>query len=215
MTEVEWRTCEDPRQLLNFLKRKTSDRKLRLFACACCNLYSSNFRDESEMQALEVAERYAEGLANEAEREEACHAVFENTMDEEGNFSCTVEATAPDAFVAARGVCHFAQNLAHFGQLTTRDIIEELRPLAVLLHDVCGNPFRRFQVSPSWLCWNAGTVRRIAQALYEERAFDRMPILADALEDASCDNADILAHCRGPWPHVRGCWVVDLLLGKK
>ena len=56
---------------------------------------------------------------------------------------------------------------------------------------------------------------RIAQAIYDKRAFDRMPILADALEDAGCDNADILAHCRGPNEHVRGCWVVDLILGKQ
>ena len=65
------------------------------------------------------------------------------------------------------------------------------------------------------MAWNAGTVRRIAQAIYDDRAFDRMPILADALEDAGCDNADILNHCRESREHVRGCWVVDLLLGKE
>jgi hypothetical protein len=55
----------------------------------------------------------------------------------------------------------------------------------------------------------------LAQAIYDDRAFDRLPILADALEEAGCDTADILAHCRGPGPHVRGCWVVDLILGKQ
>ena len=64
------------------------------------------------------------------------------------------------------------------------------------------------------VAWNDGTVRKIAQAIYDERAFDRLPILADALEDAGCDNADILNHCRNGGEHVRGCWVVDLLLGK-
>ena len=58
-------------------------------------------------------------------------------------------------------------------------------------------------------------VVKIAQGIYDERAFDRLPILADALEDAGCDNADILAHLRSPGPHVRGCWAVDLILGKK
>ena len=62
--------------------------------------------------------------------------------------------------------------------------------------------------------WNDGTVHRVAQAIYDERAFERMPILADALEDAGCDNADILNHCRNGGEHVRGCWVIDLLLGK-
>jgi hypothetical protein len=63
--------------------------------------------------------------------------------------------------------------------------------------------------------WLSSTVVSLAQTVYAERAFDRLPILADALEEAGCDNADILAHCRGDEPHVRGCWVVDLILGKE
>jgi hypothetical protein len=70
-------------------------------------------------------------------------------------------------------------------------------------------------ITPAWAAWNDGTIPKLAQAIYEERAFDRLPILADALEEAGCDNADILAHCRQPGPHVRGCWVVDLLVGKE
>jgi hypothetical protein len=70
-------------------------------------------------------------------------------------------------------------------------------------------------VNSAWLLWNAATVWKIAQAIYDDRAFDCLPILADALEEAGCDNADILDHCRGPGPHVRGCWVVDMLLGKE
>ena len=62
--------------------------------------------------------------------------------------------------------------------------------------------------------WVTPTVRALAEGIYADRAFDRLPILADALQDAGCDDADVLAHCRGPWPHVRGCWVVDLVLGK-
>jgi hypothetical protein len=63
--------------------------------------------------------------------------------------------------------------------------------------------------------WLAPMVTKLALAIYEERAFDRMPILADALEDAGCTNQDILEHCRGGGDHVRGCWVVDLLLAKE
>lgn len=69
-------------------------------------------------------------------------------------------------------------------------------------------------LDPAWLAWNNATVPRLAEAIYTDRVFDRMPILADALEDAGCHDAEILAHCRGPGPHVQGCWVVDLLLGK-
>jgi hypothetical protein len=94
-----------------------------------------------------------------------------------------------------------------------------------LLRDVTGNLFnplppkrgkKKWQEQwRSWLAWNDGTIVKLAQAIYDERAFDRLPVVADALEEASCTNADILAHCRGPGPHVRGCWAVDLILGKE
>jgi hypothetical protein len=89
---------------------------------------------------------------------------------------------------------------------------DELLPI---LRDIFGNPFRPITINPAWLSWNEGTIPKIAQAIYDERAFDRMPILADALEEAGCTNADILSHCRQPGEHVRGCWVVDLILGKE
>jgi hypothetical protein len=79
------------------------------------------------------------------------------------------------------------------------------------LRDIFGNPFKPVSVDRAWLTSN---VIGLAETIYADRAFDRLPILADALEDAGCDNADILNHCRQPGEHVRGCWVVDLVLGK-
>ena len=78
-----------------------------------------------------------------------------------------------------------------------------------------GSKARPARVDPACLAWDAVVVPGIARGIYDERAFERMPILADALEDAGCGDADILAHCRSDWPHVRGCWVVDLLRGQK
>ncbi|MBN9122373.1 MAG: hypothetical protein J0I06_25070 [Planctomycetes bacterium] len=78
------------------------------------------------------------------------------------------------------------------------------------MREVFGNPFRPVDVSP----WLTSDVVALARGIYDERAFDRMPILADALQDAGCDNVNVLDHCRGPGEHVRGCWVIDLLLGK-
>ena len=75
-------------------------------------------------------------------------------------------------------------------------------------------PTERDSVS-SWLAWNDGAIRKMAQVIYDDRAFDRLPLLADALDDAGCTDAAILGHCRGGGEHVRGCWVVDLLLGKQ
>jgi hypothetical protein len=80
-----------------------------------------------------------------------------------------------------------------------------------LLRCVAGDPFRPVACDPGW---RTADVVSLARGIYDERAFDRLPILADALQDAGCDNADVLGHCRGPGPHVRGCWVVDLVLGK-
>jgi hypothetical protein len=80
------------------------------------------------------------------------------------------------------------------------------------LRDIFGSPSRLVMIDRHWL---TPTVVALVQAIYSDRSFDRMPILADALEDAGCTNADILSHCRGPRPHVLGCWVMDLLLGKE
>jgi hypothetical protein len=91
----------------------------------------------------------------------------------------------------------------------------ERRSQCDLLRDLFGNPFRPMMVEPAWLDWNDGCVAKLARAIYEERKYQDMKILGDALEEAGCGNPDILAHCRQPGEHVRGCWVVDLLLGLK
>jgi hypothetical protein len=92
----------------------------------------------------------------------------------------------------------------------------------VLIRDVFGNPFRSVTISPAVLAWNDSTVVRLAQAAYEARQLPAgtlddggLAVLADALDESGCTDTDILGHLRGPGPHVRGCWVVDLLLGKK
>jgi hypothetical protein len=85
---------------------------------------------------------------------------------------------------------------------------------ASLLREIVGNPLNPVARNLAWLAWNDGAVPKLAHDIYEERRFEDLPILADALEEAGCANADILAHCRQPGAHVRGCWVLDLLLGK-
>ena len=87
-------------------------------------------------------------------------------------------------------------------------------PRGWLVREIVGNPFHPVTVSTAWLVWDGGTVPRLAQAIYADRAFDRLPVRADALEDAGCTDTRLLAHCRSGGQHVRGCWAVDLLLGK-
>jgi hypothetical protein len=91
----------------------------------------------------------------------------------------------------------------------------EEKQQAALLRDIVGNPFRPAAVEAGWLAWNGGTIRKLAQAIYDQRAFDGLPVLADALEEAGCTDAEILGHLRGPGPHARGCRVLDAILGKE
>jgi hypothetical protein len=91
---------------------------------------------------------------------------------------------------------------------------EHFRSQTDLLRDIFGNPFHSIENNPNLLIWNQGLLSQIAQEIYETRRFGEIPILADALEDAGCRSEAILEHCRSNKPHARGCWVVDLLLGK-
>lgn len=130
-----------------------------------------------------------------------------------------------EAARAAFEVCEAAQNAEtarHTGQVVVYAAVHAApyssdsmkKEQAILLRDIF-NPFRSVTIDERWLAFTSGTVVSLAQAIYTDRTFDRMPILADALEDAGCTNQEILGHCRGPGEHVRGCWVVDLLLGKE
>src|SRR5262245_33627604 len=94
-------------------------------------------------------------------------------------------------------------------ELAGEELPASWRPL---FDDIFGDAFRPVTTDLAWL---TSTVVSLASQMYESRDFGAMPILADALQDAGCDNDDILTHCRGPGPHVRGCWVVDLVLGRE
>jgi hypothetical protein len=114
-------------------------------------------------------------------------------------------ATEASAWAAAAA----ADSRASFGERLRQTRPDLYASLAELLRDVMGNPFRPVSIDPSWM---TPAVLRLAQGIYDDRAFDRLPILADALEDAGCTNAEVLEHCRQPGTHARGCWVVDGLL---
>jgi hypothetical protein len=211
MTESEWLACDDPHLMLHFLSGRADSRKLRLFICACCRRDWHRLTEPRSRRAVEVAERYADCWASERElrvaREEAWVAYSEREAAVlAGHGSSEDLMTAWEAGVAT------ARRVFHPTLAVAAGIGREMWP-CVLLRDIV-NPFRHAAVDRSWLRWDNGTVARVARRVYDERRFDDLPILADALEEAGCTDTDILAHCRGPGPHVRGCWMVDLLLGK-
>jgi hypothetical protein len=184
--------------------------------------------DERSREAIKVAEQYIEGGVSrkmlDAAKQSACDA-FDD--------ACFTSVTSTECREAARAVGHativveiksgeFRPDAwiwaAEDTAWTVRHAIgwDNGSIHAELLRELFGSlPFRSFVPDPGWLVWKDYTVPKLAQVIYDDRAFDRLPILADALEEAGCDNADILDHCRQPGMHVRGCWVTDLILGKK
>ena len=208
-----------------------------LFACACCRQPPLLLADEACRAAVEVTERFADGLARDEERAAAAAVLARS-------YSYTV----PDAVQLGEPVEYLQfdnEQIQHVwltatttGDFRRAGLIANLAALAwaqrpgderhaaatikrarahgqvqcTILRCIVGNPFKPVVLDPRWI---VPTVEQIAKAIDADRAFDRLPMLADALEDAGCDNADILNHCRQPGEHVRGCWVVDLVLGKE
>jgi hypothetical protein len=273
MTEREWLTSEDPQAMLSLLQRMDdlqhrgrlkdqssplliSDRKLRLFACACCRLVWDRITDPRSRAAVEAAERYADG---EATRDEA-EALYRASCDAAAQVSgqgdeisraawAVANGTATDRDVASsvRFVLSYLPLRSAAQAALLREVVSPFRPVT-LPDAICGEcghlfvpahqrwyecpacfskgPFRRGECP-----WLTPTVRGIVTLAYDSRDFAALPVLADALEEAGCDNEEILRHLQG-WekadenthsdnliwvqknrPHVRGCWVLDLLLG--
>jgi hypothetical protein len=216
MTEAEWLACSNPIPMLDSLGDKASDRKVLLFACGCLRQVWPILSDERSRRAVEVAERLVD--AKKAKKRE-----FRNIRLDAERVAQSTSSTCLSAYYAARVAVSLPRRLPFSRRLGARyypgidslvNVLDERLSLGDVLRDVFGNPFHCVTVDPVWLSWNGGTVLNLAQTIYDERRFGDLPILADALEDAGCDNANILSHCRDPGEHSRGCWVVDLLLGK-
>jgi hypothetical protein len=119
---------------------------------------------------------------------------------------------AAERWSAARQEPKSDQELREWFELEKAVDLEQQQVQCAILRDIFGNPFRTVVIDPAWLTPDA---TRLAQVVYAERAFDQLPLLAEALAQLGCDNADLLAHLRGPGPHVRGCWALDAILVKE
>jgi hypothetical protein len=227
MNHGTWLFGDDPERMLDFLGARATERKLMLFAVACCRRVEALLTDRRSRRALDAAERFAYGEADVDELQEAqaaAHAAW--TALPTGVATDRMEAlwvaaraaswTAcrGDAGVSAPAAAHYAA-WANRGGATLCGRSPERAAQAALVRCVFGNPFMPVSLDPAWTAWNDGVVRKLARCIYDERALGRLPLLADALEEAGCDCWEILDHCRGKGPHVRGCWVVDRLLGRE
>jgi hypothetical protein len=244
MTEAEWLTGTDPHLLLECLHGEVSDRKLRLFAAACCRRIWPLLTLGRSRRAVQTSERHADGLAADAELKAAYRpaAWLEDTVVPPWAVQVAAEAAAanatyPDAadgavratlwaLDAAAGAAADAvadppgsEDAAREGDRWFRIFqavrVAEKEAQCRLLRCLVGNPFHPVSASAAWRAWRGGTVVRLAGQMYEARRFADLPVLADALEEAGCADAELLAHCRSGEEHARGCWALDLVLGKQ
>jgi len=224
MIESEWLVCNDPQPMLRHLGCKAGERKRRLFACACCRRAWHLLADSRIRTAVETAERYADKAASETELEDAsdCAEVAYRACNTKAGGHAAAHAVVSSiaggldasrtAVFGAQGIVN-PKDVAESSECERDALDAERAEQTSALRDIVGNPFHSVAVAPTWLTWHGGAVPKMARAIYEGRAFGRMPALAKALERAGCSDAEILAHCRSGDEYVRGCWVVDLVPG--
>jgi hypothetical protein len=211
MTEAEWLTSDDPQSMLWSLQGRASERKLRLFAAACCRKVAHMLTAEGQ-EGIELAERVAEGMASSAERKKGRAKTLQTNWLMDDAFisrrgpakAAVCDALARRAYEAARGAACRTSRMAQGQCHLLRDVFHPYRPVGARLS------------------WMTPTVTSLAQAAYDERALpagslesQRLAVLADALEEGGYADIELLGHLRSPGPHVRGCWALDLVLGKE
>jgi hypothetical protein len=272
MTEAEWAVCQNPDKMLEYLRGRVSDRKLRLFGCGCCRRVWGAIPSDLNREAVMAVERFPEsppseeypgGMFDHPVLNEALSAsssveylpmlaqlvasgfVEAQPMLAKLVASCSVEfqhmlaqppydhrtlPTREPAYWAVKylGRTYYkltpldcAIKVAHYAALSAAAAGMEQTAQAGLLRCIFGNPFPFLRPVALDRSWKTPIALAIAQAAYEDRIVpaghldpDKLAVLADALEDAGCDRAELLGHLRESGPHVRGCWVVDLILGK-
>jgi hypothetical protein len=243
MTEAQWLACADPKEMQAFVRggKKISARQLRLLACVCCRRVWHLLQDERGRHAVEAAESFAEGHIKKkklAAAEGDAEAAYYEALNElrQVNPSASGDDSSPSPAAARLSAMESAcvasmptqEMVAQTSRLVaaaaggvwrTPEREDELKHHADLLRDIAGNIFHRVTAEPHW---RTADVRGLAESAYENRVLPggeleptQLCILADALEDAGCDAEALLAHLRSEGPHVRGCWAVDLILGKR
>ncbi len=214
MTEKEWLGCADPAPMLEFWGTRPDVRKRRLFAVACCRRVVNVMTDPGR-KAVNAAEAFADCEINQWELHTAWRGVGFPKAERRQYASAAARAASvsPGNDLTAQSVACAVYASVKKGPPGFDDQrATECAAQTALLRDIFGNPFRPDSFSPLWC---TDTAVSLAHQMYESREFGAMPILADALQDAGCDNDDVLDHCRAAnQVHVRGCWVVDLVLGK-
>jgi hypothetical protein len=226
MNEEEWLACadaDDVDRMLGYLQVEgASPRKMRLLGAACCRYLHDLLADENSQNAVATVEHFADGMSTKAALRRARQAVLSDrnalardlAAEREARWIVHCAATENAYTMAANELLRLA---GYFLQEPVRVGVF----VGELLFEVFNNPFRPSPtIAPAVLAYDGGIVGKLAQSAYDERQMPegtldpaRLAVLADALEEAGCDNAELLEHLRAELHHVRGCWAVDAVLG--
>ena len=239
MTESEWLACQTrPMAMFRYIQRKTTTRKLQLIGCAVCRILQEHLSDARLQDAIFALEQFADGTITEEDfvqvRSEIWHIVPENPPVLSHGY---VEKAADHAVSCVinpdvqSGIARAIEFVTTSVTWTTekgswKRVNDQMRnKISTVLHEVIGNPFQKWSRTAPWaeggLIQPDGrtvaltdTVCGLAETIHQLQAFDRLPILADALEEAGITDVALLAHCRSEQPHIRGCWALDVVRGK-
>jgi hypothetical protein len=222
MTGEEWLSLDRVNSpVMNWLSRRGTRRQFYLLAAGFVRQVEDRLSGQRFRALITLAEDYADGLVVADDVARAVRDAENDVLDRiqilqnqgaslnlvarrvGADLAAVRAATPPNGWMAAINALKDAGGVGKRAERSAEQ--------AALLRDIFGNPFRPVAFDPAW---RTSTAVALAQQMYDSRDFGIMPILGDALQDAGCDSDDILDHCRGPGPHVRGCWVVDLVLRK-
>jgi len=222
MTEKVWLTATDWHTLFAMVWDRITERKLRLLACGIARQFCDPITDPRSRAAIETAEAHADRVATPAQLGLAALEAQKALAELEAMMSKTYRTQYPDDNSRLRVIGRLSQQImtgdrACWAARVYLDRLFNCRSVfgqPNLLYDIFPNPFRPVSLDPAWLHWRDRTVLRLATSIYATQDFSGLPMLADALEEAGCTDATLLTHCRGPVHHVRGCWALDLLMGR-
>jgi hypothetical protein len=231
MKQADWLTGSNPDTMVAFLADRASDRQWRLFTAGCLREVGHLLIEHRTRQAFLVLQAFADGQKTEEElavanrTAAAAHGHLFSSGFPRGNYDrrilprveaahqALVRATMPGLNPRSQAVVVSSTlRFADYHDPAWRQRISKTQ--CDLLRDLFGNPFRPVRVPKRWLRTIGQQAAEVARAIYDDRSFDELGILADALLDADCPRDELVRHCRENGPHGRGCWVVDALLGK-
>lgn len=221
-----WDESSQISELLSCLQHVSSQRKFRLVLAAAIRRLSALLLDPRSQQAVTLVERLAEGDSNEEELRAGCLAAYDAYIESRANgfdpalanaaYCLTLLSTQHPALQVAWSIFEDCRDACERNRHLGFDPQQEQQAHSQLLRCVFPGPLPvALSEVEIWRRWNEGTIVRLAQTIYENGQYHDLPVLGDALEEAGCAEERILQHCHGKGLHVRGCWVLDWILGKE